>query len=93
MWYLLYISTVMTAWADIGLMADGPFKSETACYAHAEKSWKESSGWILDSRGSSKKYKLNFYSSKYKVFYVDNEKANVGTYYSCVEPRNAETKK
>ena len=90
MWYLLYISTVISSWSTLGMMAEGPFESEEACFAEAENTWNESSGWMLDPRKGSSDYKMNFYSSKYKIYYVDNIKAKIGTYYTCVEPRKVE---
>ena len=29
----------------------------------------------------------NFFSSKYTIYYIDNDDANVAFYYSCVNPR------
>lgn len=88
MWTLIYIVTVMSSWASIGMMVEGPFKTEQSCLEYASETWSENKGWKepTDSMISDGRNK-NFYNSSYTIYYVDNDKGNVGTYYSCVKPR------
>ncbi len=86
MWYLLYVSTVVSSWASVGIMSEGPFESEKACFIAAKDSWKKSDGWIMQSKGSVD-HRTNFYNSKYRIYYLDNKEAKMGLYYTCVEPR------
>ena len=84
MWYLLYFSTVISSWTSVGMMTEGPFESKEACFAEAKNSWKESGGWVMQPKRS---HRMNLYNSKYRVYYVSNIDAKIGTYYTCVEPR------
>ena len=87
MWYLLYVSMVMSVWADAGMMATGPFETEKSCYTSADRSWKKTDGWIKKDK---LRREMNFYDSKYKIKYVKNKNVRIGTYYSCVQIRKVE---
>ena len=88
MWSIIYIVTIMSSWTSIGMMTTGTFETEQACLEYASETWSENIGWknvpnsmIADGRNR------NFVDSRYTIYYVDNDEANMGLYYSCVKPR------
>ncbi len=85
MWSLVYASTVLSMWTNFGLMTEGPFETEQACFQYIEAQLKQSDGWIVEPE---EKTRRNFYSSRSEVRYRNHAKSGIGTYYSCVKMRS-----
>ena len=70
------------------MMTTGTFETEQACLKYASETWSENKGWnetpnSMIAGGRNR----NFVNSIYTIYYVDNDEANMGLYYSCVKPR------
>jgi len=85
MWYLLYTMTVVAHFADLGMMATGPFQTVIECESYAEQTWQKEDGWSESEAQPSNRY--NWFNSNYRIHYRENPKAAMGLYYSCIEMR------
>ena len=85
MWYLIFTMTVVANFADLGMMATGPFQTVTECESHADKTWQKENGWRESELQPSNRY--NWFNSNYRIHYRDNSQAAMGLYYSCIEMR------
>ena len=85
MWYLLFTVTVVAQFADLGMMAVGPFPTTIECESYADKTWPADKGWNEIEDGPKNRY--NWFNSNYRIHYRDNAGASMGLYFSCVELR------
>ena len=93
-WVLIFIITVasqMQGNSGIGMMAKGPFINEAECIQVADRIWARKNGWEVVNPpwggNGGDGWRNNYFHSKYRLKYLDNKKANMGVYWSCVELR------
>ena len=67
MWYLIFTMTVVANFADLGMMATGPFQTVTECESHADKTWQKENGWSESELQPSNRY--NWFNSNYRIQY------------------------
>lgn len=85
MWYLVYIATVVSSYAQLGLMTTGPFDSEQKCSQYATDSWNSTNTFIeVPPKGPN----ANWFNSKHTVHYMESAAGQMGIYWSCVEVRD-----
>lgn len=78
----------MASWTSIGMMVEGNFETQQACLEYASEQWSEEKGWKQDPRSLvSAGKERNFFISSSKIYYVESPSSDMGTYYSCVKPR------
>ena len=78
----------MASWTSIGMMVEGNFETQQACLEYASEQWSEEKGWKQDPRSLvSAGKERNFFISSPKIYYVESPSSDMGTYYSCVKPR------
>ena len=65
MWYLIFTMTVVANFADLGMMATGPFQTVTECESHADKTWQKDNGWSESEAQPSNRY--NWFNSNYRT--------------------------
>ena len=79
----------MASWTSIGMMVEGNFETQQACLEYASEQWSEEKGWKQDPRSLvSAGKERNFFISSSKIYYVESPSSDMGTYYSCVKPRD-----
>ena len=78
----------MASWTSIGMMVEGNFETQQACLEYASEQWSKEKGWMQDPRSLvSAGKERNFFISSSKIYYVESPSSDMGTYYSCVKPR------
>lgn len=78
----------MASWTSIGMMVEGNFETQQACLEYASEQWSKEKGWKQDPRSLvSAGKERNFFISSSKIYYVESPSSDMGTYYSCVKPR------
>lgn len=85
MWYLVYVATVVASYAQLGLMTTGPFDTIEQCSQYAHATWNEKNTF---NEVELDRPNTNWFHSNHKITYMESKTAQMGVYWSCVNPRN-----
>ena len=88
-WFLVYIALVVSSYSNLGLMTSGPFQNETACTEYAYSAWSKDKGY----KEKDDWPKINWFNTLHSVHLMENAKAHMAVYFSCVKIRKPLIKK
>jgi len=83
MWFLVYVALVVSSSSNFGMMTTGPFESEDACTEYAYKTWE-----LFTEPNLTSTRKLNWFSTRHSIHFLEHEGSQMGIYFSCVNPRD-----